>query len=77
MLSGIERRLNFENQPVRSRDIKGVLNSPPTTNRGSQEPATNRVKPKSYLKLNKKYSFYEGEQFPLTTSCNNIQNCVL
>ena len=30
--------------PLRSRDITGVVNSPPpATNRGSQEPATNRV----------------------------------
>ena len=43
MLSGIECRLNFENRPVRSRDIKEGPKQPPATNRGSQEPATNRV----------------------------------
>ena len=30
-LSGIGCRLNFENRPVRSRDIKGVVNSPLAT----------------------------------------------
>ena len=29
-------------------------------------PGSARVKSKSYLKLNKKYAFSEGEQFPLT-----------
>ena len=43
-LSEIECRLNFENRPVRSTDIKGGRKQPPATNRGSQEPATNRVK---------------------------------
>ena len=33
MLSGIECRLNFKNRPFISRDIKGVANSPPATNR--------------------------------------------
>ena len=38
----MERRLNFKNRPVRIRDIEGggVLNNPPATNRGSQEPVT-------------------------------------
>ena len=49
-MSGIECRLNFENRPVRSRDIKGGPKRPPlATNRGSQEPATNRVK--SYFSI--------------------------
>ena len=46
MLRRNECRLNFKNRPVRTGDLKGgVLNNPPlATNRGSQEPATNRVK---------------------------------
>ena len=44
MLRRNECRLNFKNRPVRTGDIKGgVLNNPPATNKGSQEPATNRV----------------------------------
>ena len=44
-MNEIECRLNFENRPVRSRDIKGGRKQPPppATNRGGQEPATNRV----------------------------------
>ena len=47
MLRRNECRLNFKNQPVKTRDLKAVLNDPPppATNRGSQEPATNRVNP--------------------------------
>ena len=45
-MRGIDCRLNFENRPVRSRDIKGGRKQPPATNRGSQEPAINRVNPK-------------------------------
>ena len=38
--------MNFKNLPVRTGDIKGGPKQPPlATNRGSQEPATNRVKP--------------------------------
>ena len=45
MLRQMECRLNFKNRPVRTRDIKGGggPKQPPATNRGSQEPATNRV----------------------------------
>ena len=48
MLRRNECRMNFQNRPVRTGDIKGgVLNNlPPATNRGSQEPATSRVKEK-------------------------------
>ena len=46
MLRRNECRLNFKNRPVRTGDIKGGPKQPPlATNRGSQEPATNRVKP--------------------------------
>ena len=47
MLRRMECRLNFKNRPVGTRDLKGgggVNNTPLATNRGSQEPATNRVK---------------------------------
>ena len=30
---------------------------------------SDQFKPKSYLKLNKKYAFSEGEQFPLKSLC--------
>ena len=47
MLRRTECRLNFKNRPVRTGDIKGgggpKQPPPPATNRGSQEPATNRV----------------------------------
>ena len=47
MLRRNECRLNFKNRPVRTGDIKGgggPKQPPLATNRGSQEPATNRVK---------------------------------
>ena len=45
MLRRNECRLNFKNRPVRTGDLKGGPKQPPlATNRGSQEPATNRVK---------------------------------
>ena len=47
MLRRNECRLNVKNRPVRTGDLKGGLKQlppPPATNRGSQEPATNRVK---------------------------------
>ena len=48
MLRQNECRLNFKNRPVRTGDIKGGPKQPPlATNRGSQEPATNRVKASS------------------------------
>ena len=44
MLRRNECRLNFKKRPVRTGDIKGGPKPPPpATNRGSQEPATNRV----------------------------------
>ena len=44
MLRRNECRLNCKNRPVRTGDIKGGPKQPPlATNRGSQEPATNRV----------------------------------
>ena len=44
MLRRMECRLNFKNRPVTTRDLKGGAKQPPlATNRGSQEPATNRV----------------------------------
>ena len=49
MLRRIECLLSFKNRPVRTRDLKGGLKRPPPppdTNRGSQEPATNRVNPR-------------------------------
>ena len=63
---------NFENRPVRSRVIKGGPKQPPATNRGSQEPATNRVKsvsngirPKA-ASLNFLPLTYDGEVVKLT-----------
>ena len=44
MLRRMECRLNFKNRPEEPEISRGVLNNPPATNRGSQEPATNRVK---------------------------------
>ena len=44
MLRRNECRLNFKNRPVRTGDLKGGGPKPPATNRGSQEPAINRVK---------------------------------
>ena len=45
MLRRNEYRLNIKNRPVRTGDINGGPKQPPlATNRGSQEPATNRVK---------------------------------
>ena len=44
MLRRNECRLNFKNRPVRTEDPKGGPKQPLlATNRGSQEPATNRV----------------------------------
>ena len=46
MLRRNECRLNFKNRSVRTGDLKGGPKQPPpppATNRGSQEPATNRV----------------------------------
>ena len=53
MLRRNERRLNFKNRPVGTRDLKGGPKQPPplATNRGSQELATNRVKALGPVKL--------------------------
>ena len=52
MLRRHECRLNFKNRPVRTGDIKGGPKQPPlATNRGSQEPATNRVNARGTLFL--------------------------
>ena len=48
MLRRNECRLNFKNRPERTGDLKGGPKQPPlATNRGSQEPATNRVNKES------------------------------
>ena len=55
MLRRNECRLNFRNRPVRTGDIKGGPKQPPlATNRGSQEPATNRVNPLITIKAKAK-----------------------
>ena len=41
MLRGISGRLNFGNRLLRSRDLKGAVNSP-ATYRHRQEPTTNQ-----------------------------------
>ena len=53
-------------------EVKGGNFMPPPSGwRVARRPSGCRVKLKSYLKLNKKYVFSEGEQFPLTTlSCS-------
>ena len=64
MLRRNERRLNFKNRPVRTGDLKGVLNSsPPATNRGSQEPATNRVN-RTRQSIKGPFSSLEDSSYP-------------
>ena len=49
MLRRNECRLNFKKSTGKNRRSQGVLNNPPATNGGSQEPATNRVKMETWI----------------------------